>query len=41
MAAQSLDPARFRQMIAGEAKDDKCSMCGRFCAIKVFRGEDD
>ncbi|MFO8008001.1 MAG: phosphomethylpyrimidine synthase ThiC, partial [Candidatus Brocadiia bacterium] len=33
----SLDPVRFADMLAGEQKGDRCSMCGEFCAIKLFR----
>jgi phosphomethylpyrimidine synthase len=32
-----IDPARFGEMLATEDKDDKCSMCGEFCAVKLFR----
>jgi phosphomethylpyrimidine synthase len=35
----ALDPVRFAQMLADEDKSDKCSMCGEFCAIKLFHEE--
>lgn len=37
MQRQALDPRRFGEMLAAEDKDDRCSMCGEFCAIKLFR----
>jgi phosphomethylpyrimidine synthase len=37
MAEHALDPTLFEQMLAGESKEDRCSMCGEFCAIKLFR----
>lgn len=41
MLELALDPGKFGEMLAGEDRDDKCSMCGEFCALKVFRGEDE
>ncbi len=37
MVRCSLDPVRFAAMLAGEQKGDRCSMCGEFCAIRLFR----
>ncbi|MCK4283218.1 MAG: phosphomethylpyrimidine synthase ThiC [Candidatus Brocadiae bacterium] len=37
MARCALDPDRFGVVLAGEEKDDRCSMCGEFCAIKLFQ----
>ena len=37
MAEQALSPERFSQMLADESKEDRCSMCGEFCAIKLYR----
>jgi len=39
MLSLALDRHLFAQMLAGEAKDDKCSMCEEFCALKTFRPE--
>lgn len=33
----ALDPERFGAALAGEERGDRCSMCGEFCAIKLFR----
>jgi len=33
----AIDPVHFGHLLAGETKDDKCSMCGEFCAVKLFR----
>ena len=33
----ALDPQRFTALLAGEEKGDRCSMCGEFCAVKIFR----
>ncbi len=32
----ALDPALFAELLQGESRDDHCSMCGRWCALKVF-----
>jgi phosphomethylpyrimidine synthase len=32
-----IDPVRFSEMLTTEDQDDKCSMCGEFCAVKLFR----
>ena len=37
MASHALDPQRFNALVATESKSDRCSMCGEFCAMKVFR----
>ncbi len=37
MVGQALDPDTFDQMLATEEKADRCSMCGEFCAVKLFR----
>jgi phosphomethylpyrimidine synthase len=37
MREACIDPVRFNQMLATEDQDDKCSMCGEFCAVKLFR----
>ncbi len=37
MAVHALDPRRFADMLRGESKGDRCSMCGEFCAIRLFR----
>jgi len=37
MVGQALDPERFAQMLAGAPKEDRCSMCGEFCAVKLYQ----
>jgi len=37
MQRAALDPQQFARMLAGEDKSDRCSMCGEFCAVKLFR----
>ena len=37
MAEHALSPERFSRMLADESKEDRCSMCGEFCAIKLYR----
>jgi len=37
MVGAALDRQRFDAMLAGEEKGDRCSMCGEFCAIKLFQ----
>jgi phosphomethylpyrimidine synthase len=37
MLEHALVPEAFDAMLAGEARADRCSMCGEFCALKVFR----
>jgi phosphomethylpyrimidine synthase len=39
MARHALDPVRFRELLRNEDADDKCSMCGEYCALKVYRDE--
>jgi len=39
MLRHALAPDRFAEMLAGESKADRCSMCGEFCAVKLFQGE--
>lgn len=41
MRGHALDPVRFGAMLESESKDDRCSMCGEFCAIKLFRDQAD
>ena len=33
----AMDPVLFEALLAGEEKGDQCSMCGQYCALKVFR----
>jgi phosphomethylpyrimidine synthase len=33
----ALDPVRFGMLLQSEERGDQCSMCGEYCAIKVFR----
>lgn len=37
MLSLSLTTRRFGEMLAGESREDRCSMCGEFCAVKLFR----
>jgi len=37
MAKCALDPELFARLLDGEEKSDQCSMCGKYCALKVFR----
>jgi phosphomethylpyrimidine synthase len=37
MLKHALTGERFRAMLADEEKTDRCSMCGEFCALKLFR----
>ena len=37
MLGLALDPDRFGMLVQGEEGGDQCSMCGEYCAIKVFR----
>jgi len=37
MCRHALDPRHFNALLAGESKEDRCSMCGEFCAVKLFR----
>ena len=37
MLGHALAPERFAEMLAGESKEDRCSMCGEFCAVKLYR----
>jgi phosphomethylpyrimidine synthase len=39
MGRYALDPERFHQYLQSEESDDKCSMCGEYCALKVYRDE--
>jgi phosphomethylpyrimidine synthase len=36
MMQHALAPERFCAMLADEDRTDRCSMCGEFCAIKLF-----
>jgi phosphomethylpyrimidine synthase len=40
MARNALDPQRFNALLATESKGDRCSMCGEFCAVKLFHETD-
>ncbi len=40
MARLALDPRRFNALIDTESKGDRCSMCGEFCAVKIFHEHD-
>jgi phosphomethylpyrimidine synthase len=33
----ALDPVRFAELLKTEERSDQCSMCGKYCAMKVFR----
>jgi phosphomethylpyrimidine synthase len=37
MAEHALDPETFCRMLASESKEDRCSMCGEFCAVKLYK----
>ncbi len=37
MQRLALTRARFAEMLEGESLADRCSMCGEFCAVKLFR----
>jgi phosphomethylpyrimidine synthase len=37
MVAEALDPVRFAQLLEAESREDRCSMCGEFCAVKLFQ----
>lgn len=37
MVACALDREKFAEMLASEEKGDRCSMCGEFCAVRLFR----
>jgi phosphomethylpyrimidine synthase len=37
MLTHALTADRFGAMLADEDKEDRCSMCGEFCAIKLFQ----
>jgi phosphomethylpyrimidine synthase len=37
MLACALTGERFRAMLADEDRADRCSMCGEFCALKLFQ----
>jgi phosphomethylpyrimidine synthase len=37
MLERAIDPATFARFIAAEKQDDRCSMCGEFCAVKIYR----
>ena len=32
----ALDPALFARLLNGEDRSDQCSMCGKYCALKMF-----
>jgi len=36
----ALDPRRFAEMRSLEENGDQCSMCGRYCALRLFREDD-
>lgn len=37
MLEHALTAERFGAMLAAEGKGDRCSMCGEFCAVKLFQ----
>ena len=37
MLRLALDTSRFAALLQSEERGDQCSMCGEYCAIKVFR----
>jgi phosphomethylpyrimidine synthase len=37
MLSHSLTSRRFGEMLSGESRNDRCSMCGEFCAVKLFQ----
>lgn len=41
MAEHALDPRKFQEMLQDEDKNDRCSMCGEYCALRVFGDEMD
>ena len=36
MRKLALDPERLAALLEGEEQGDQCSMCGQYCALKVF-----
>lgn len=37
MLKHAIDPTTFGRMMSGESRTDHCSMCGQYCALKIFR----
>lgn len=37
MLQHALDPVRFERLMRSESRQDQCSMCGQYCALKIFR----
>ncbi|KPK62624.1 MAG: phosphomethylpyrimidine synthase [Planctomycetes bacterium SM23_32] len=37
MLEHALTSCRFGEMLGSEDRSDRCSMCGEFCAVKLFR----
>jgi len=37
MLKHAIDPAAMGAMMADESRTDQCSMCGQYCALKLFR----
>lgn len=40
MAAAALDPALLRRRREAHKSEEVCAMCGKFCAVKMLRGEE-
>ena len=36
MTVNALHPSKVREKLQGQKKDDKCSMCGEFCSMKLM-----
>ncbi len=39
MLSIAITQDRFRDLLGGESREDRCSMCGEYCAVKLFREE--
>jgi len=39
MLERAMTPERFGELMGGESREDRCSMCGEFCAIKIFQDQ--
>jgi phosphomethylpyrimidine synthase len=39
MEQLSIDPERFSRLVREEERSDQCSMCGEYCALKVYRSD--
>ncbi|MBS3764204.1 MAG: phosphomethylpyrimidine synthase ThiC, partial [Planctomycetes bacterium] len=40
MARHALDSVQFQRLLSAEDRGDQCSMCGQYCALKIFSGDD-